>query len=160
MDCGLVARRGRGGFTLLELVIVIVVLAIVAAIAIPRLSSAGQGASASALQANLAVLRNGIDLYAVEHNGTFPTVAAFEDQMTQYSSLAGATQATPDATHEFGPYVRQIPPLPVGSEAGSTGVAAAAASGIGWEYTETTGDIRAALAGTEVDGNGVAWNTY
>jgi prepilin-type N-terminal cleavage/methylation domain-containing protein len=150
----------RRGFTLLELVIVIVVLAIIAAIAIPRLSQAGQGASASALQSNLAVLRNAIDLYAAEHAGDFPEVASFEAQMTTYTDVDGDTNATPTAVYEFGPYLRAIPPLPVGSEKGSTGVAASAASGIGWEYTETTGDIRAALPDSETDDAGVQWNAY
>lgn len=150
----------RRGFTLLELVIVIVVLAIIAAIAIPRLGQAGQGASTSALKANLQTLRYAIDMYAAEHGSVFPAVATFEDQMTMYTDASGGTSATKTGDFVLGPYLQQVPPLPVGSEKGSTGVAAAAAAGIGWEYDEDTGSINAALPASETDDDGKAWNEY
>jgi hypothetical protein len=87
-------------------------------------------------------------------------VASFSDQMLTYTDINGATNATKDATHIYGPYLRSIPPLPVGTKKGATGIAAAAGDGIGWEYTEATGVIRAALADTEVDSRGVQYNAY
>lgn len=150
----------RRGFSLLELVIVVVILGILGAIAIPRLSRGSAGAADSALTSNLAVLRNAIDLFAAEHNGSFPAVANFSDQMLTFTDINGATNATKDATHIYGPYLRSIPPLPVGSIKGATGVAAAPGAGIGWEYNETTGTIRAALADSEVDSRGIQYNAY
>ncbi|MGP1347228.1 MAG: type II secretion system protein [Phycisphaerales bacterium] len=150
----------RRGFSLLELVIVVVILGILGAIAIPRLSRGSAGAADSALVSNLAVLRNGIDLYAAEHNGTFPLVATFSDQMLTYTDIDGATNATKDATHIYGPYLRSIPALPVGTKKGETGVAAAVGAGIGWMYDEDTGVITAALPNTELDSRGVAYSDY
>ena len=112
-------KMNRSGFSLLELVIVVVIIGIIAAIAIPRMSRGSAGAAESALSGNLAVIRNAIDMYAAEHNGSFPTVASFVAQMTTYSSAAGATSATKDATYVYGPYLQSVPSLPVGATKGN-----------------------------------------
>jgi prepilin-type N-terminal cleavage/methylation domain-containing protein len=150
----------RGGFSLLELVIVVVILGILGAIAIPRLSRGSAGAADSALVSNLAVLRNAIDLFSAEHNGDYPTLAKFTSQMLTYSDANGDTADTKDTTHIYGPYLRSIPALPVGTKKGATGVAATTGDGIGWQYDETTGAIKAALGDDEVDSRGVKYNAY
>lgn len=154
------SRRNSGGFSLLELVIVVTIIGIIAAIAIPRMSRGSAGAASSALKGDLAVLRNGIDLYATEHGGTFPTVGSFEAQMTTYTSAAGATNATKTTTYIYGPYVRSIPKLPVGAKTGENGVAAADGSGVGWIYTVATGAFKANCTDSEVDDAGEKYNEY
>ena len=158
---------GRRGFSLIELVIVVVIIGIIAAIAIPRLSRGSAGAADSAVSGNLAVLRNAIDLYATEHNGTWPTLADFEDQLTQYTDASGATSATRKATAIYGPYLRKVPPLPVGGTGyknstdvvdGSTGSPGASAGA--WFYDQTNGNLRANLADAVVDAAGKPYNTY
>lgn len=154
-------RRGHVlGFSLLEVVIVVAIIAILAAIGIPRMSRGSKGAGDSALRANLAVLRNAIDLYAAEHQGTYPTLADIDDQLTQYTNAAGDAQAAKDTTHYFGPYLRSIPPLPVGANKGNTGFTdaydATVANGNGWVYTVATGEVvantdPAALTGNRIE---------
>ena len=153
-------RRKRGGFSLLELVIVIVIMGIVAAVAIPRMSRGSAGAADAALSGNLAVLRNAIDMYAGEHNGAYPAVATIADQLTLYSSSTGATNATKTSTYAYGPYLRKVPKLPVGAKKGETGIAAATGDGIGWIYTVATGAIQSNTTDAEKDSNNVAYNTY
>ena len=47
-------------------------------------------------------------------------------------------------THIYGPYLRSIPPLPVGAKQGSTSIAATAdGNDVGWVYTEASGTIKA-----------------
>jgi len=144
-------RNHHRAFSLLELVIVVVVIGIIAAIAIPRMSRGAAGASDSALIADLAVLRNAIDMFATEHGGIYPTTAAIANQLIQYTDAAGVAQVDKDATHYYGPYVRQIPPLPVGAKKGKTGISDADGAEIGWIYNETTGAIRANTTATEKD---------
>ena len=153
-------RRQISGFSLLELVIVIVIMGIVAAVAIPRMSRGAAGAADAALSGNLAVLRNAIDMYAGEHNGAYPAAATAANQLTLYSSSAGVTNATKTATYIYGPYLRKVPKLPVGAEKGSTGIAAAAAAGVGWIYTAVSGTIVSNTTAAETDSSGVAYNTY
>src|SRR5207253_6427253 len=93
-------------FSLIELVIVIVILGIIGAIAIPRMSRGAQGAADGALIADLARLRNAIDLYQAEHGGTYPDLVTNQGtQLTQYTDDNGAVVAAKDATHIYGPYL-------------------------------------------------------
>ncbi len=157
-------KRGFGrksqGFSLLELVIVITIIAIIAAIAIPRMSRGTAGASDSALTASLTVMRNGIDLYAVEHNDTYPPVATIVNQLMLYTDAAGDPNATQDTTHIYGPYIRKIPPLPVGAKRGQSGIAAATGDTVGWIYNETTGAIQANTTDSELDITGTKYSDY
>lgn len=151
-------RNNRRAFSLIELVIVIVILGIIAAIAVPRMSRGATGAADSALTSNLAVLRNAIGLYEAEHQGSFPLVAKFAEQLGQYTDASGSVSATRTGEFIFGPYLRAVPPQPVGNRRGQTGVAGADAATIGWIYNETTGVIRANATGT--DARGVNYSDY
>jgi len=154
--------RGRRGFSLIELVIVVVIIAIIAAIAIPRMSRGAAGATDSALQADLRVLRNAIDLYAQEHNGTYPTVAnvnATPGALTAYSDDQGNLSATKTGNYIYGPYVRTVPGVPLGTEKGAGTFAAAANTGVGWVYDATTGAVTA-NTGTLSDAKGKAYTSY
>ncbi len=158
MDLALTRARGRA-FSLVELVIVVVILGIIGAIAIPRMSRGAAGASDSGVVSDLAILRNAIELYAAEHNGDYPTVANFVDQMTTYTDIDGNTNATKTSTYAYGPYLTAVPVLKVGAKRGENGVAASDAAGVGWIYSETLGTIKANTT-TETDERGVAYNTY
>ncbi|MCK4276139.1 MAG: prepilin-type N-terminal cleavage/methylation domain-containing protein [Phycisphaerae bacterium] len=138
------------GFSLLELVVVVVIIGIIAVIAIPRMSRGSAGAADAALSGDLAVLRNAIDLYAIEHTGSFPTKTDIQNQLLQYTNNAGTAQASRDATHIYGPYMRKVPPLPVGAKKGQSGISDIDGTTVGWIYNETTGDIRANTT-TEMD---------
>lgn len=153
-------NRRNGAFSLLELVIVVAIIAIIAAIGIPRMSRGTRGAGDSALSGNLAVLRNAIDLYKAEHGSTDPNTATITDQLTQYTDADGDTSPTKTTTCYYGPYIRKIPPLPVGARKGSTGIAASDAAGVGWIYTESTGDIKANCTDGEKDDSGKKYNEY
>jgi len=153
-------RCTRRGFSLLEVVIVVAIIAILAAIGIPRMSRGARGASDSALTGDLATLRNAIDLYAAEHTGAFPTAADINTQLTQYTNISGVVSASKDTTHIYGPYMRSIPPLPVGGKKGCSKISDANAADVGWIYTVTDGTIKANTADGEVDEAGKKYNTY
>jgi prepilin-type N-terminal cleavage/methylation domain-containing protein len=153
-------RTHAKAFSLLELVVVVVIVGIIAAIAIPRMSRGAAGAADAALSGNLAVLRNAIDLYAAEHDGNFPAASKVEDQLTKYTNSLGEVSAGGDANHIYGPYLRKVPPLPVGAKKGSTGIAASDGAGVGWIYTASTGSIRANTTASEKDASGKLYSAY
>ena len=148
------------GFTLLELVLVIVIIGVIAAIAIPRMSRGAAGAADGTLKGDLAVLRKAIDFYATEHGGDLPTAAKIEEQFLQYSDGQGNTQAAQDTTHFYGPYLRALPALPVGSRKGNTHIAKNNGTGVGWIYDENTGEIHANTKGGEKDEADVKYSDY
>jgi general secretion pathway protein G len=156
-------RRKTAGFSLIELVIVVVIIAIIGAIAIPKMSRGAAGAADSAVLQDLSVLRSAIDLYQTENGGAYPLAANMPNALLWYNDgLGGYVQTRPvgDTTHIYGPYLRAIPPLPVGAAKGSNGIAAAAAAGVGWIYIETTGLISTNTTNAEKDTAGKAYNTY
>jgi prepilin-type N-terminal cleavage/methylation domain-containing protein len=152
-------RKHISGFSLLELVIAVMIIAIIAAIGIPRLSRGTRGAADSALSGSLALLRNAIDIYAAEHLNTYPTEANITNQLTQYTDHQGATSATKTTTHIYGPYIRNIPPLPVGARKSGTLIATADANDVGWIYDDADGSIRANTT-TEQDDTGKLYSDY
>ncbi|HEV7298856.1 MAG TPA: prepilin-type N-terminal cleavage/methylation domain-containing protein [Tepidisphaeraceae bacterium] len=144
------SNRGRGGFSLLELVVVIVIIGIISAIAIPRMSKGAKGASENASKANVAVLESAIELYTAEHGGTRPTAAAIADQLTKCSNDAGTVKSgtaadvvTPDATYAWGPYLKVLPPATYGAFKGKSEIATSATkdADTGWIYDEATGRV-------------------
>ncbi len=149
----------RSAFSLIELVIVVVIIGIIAAIAIPRMSRGAAGAADASLQSNLRQLRNAIDLFYTEHDNTFPDDTTITAQLTTFTDTAGAANATRTSTYIFGPYIREIPALPVGAKKGQSGVASATGSSIGWLYTASTGTIKANTT-SEADARGVLYSTY
>ncbi len=161
---GLIAsNRGRRAFSLIELVIVVVIIGIIAAIAIPRLSRGSEGAADAALIGDLAVMRSSIDLFSTEHPGFPPLEATFEAQMLQYSDSVGNTSSAKGGGFIYGPYLRAIPPLPVGAMRGMIGIKGPPANGAGtegWVYDDATQQIMANTAGGEADANGKDYNTY
>lgn len=154
-------RTNRRAFSLIELVIVVVIIGIIGAIALPRMSRGAAGAADSGLIADLAVMRNAIDLYQAEHGGAYPTFADFVDQMTTYTDASGTANATKSSTYYLGPYLRQVPELKLGSNKGQNGIVATqGGTTAGWVYVAATGTISANLPDTELDARGIQYNAY
>ncbi len=151
--------RRKRAFSLIELVIVVVIIGIIAAIAIPRMSRGAEGAADAALIGDLAVMRSALDLFVTEHTGQEPSSAAnFDAEMTGKTNLAGTAGAGPGFI--YGPYLRAVPPLPVGSvNKGESGVTALAGTpAFGWVYDSVNVTIVANTADT--DANGDPYNGY
>lgn len=128
------------GFTLVEILIVVVILAILALIVVPQFTSATEESRESAAQMTLHRLRGQLELYRQQHHGDWPSLQAFEDQMTQATNAAGQTAAPGTPGYTYGPYLRRIPTNPF------TGDNDVSADGVGdsaWYYNENTGEFRA-----------------
>ena len=160
--------RNRG-FSLVELIIVIVIIGIIAMIAVPKLSRAARNAGASALRGNLVEIRHAIELYSAEHEGRYPDNNIVH-QLTKYTNRLGDiwsnTKVPPDCV--YGPYLKEIPPLPIGSKRGKSNVATdsvpgsvpTGAGGQAWWYNTADFVFKANLVSSEVDDDGIAFNTY
>jgi general secretion pathway protein G len=163
-------RQNRKGFTLIEILIVVIILGILAAIVIPQFTNASKEAKQSSLVTMVQSLRSQIALFKLQHNDYLPGVAVvstaggtadsdiFWNQMTLFSSVTGATNATKDTTYAFGPYMQSIPknPLCPDTNASSTvvGTINGAASGTvcGFVYDYQGGAGSGKIWGTDTDG--------
>ncbi|HPF39455.1 MAG TPA: prepilin-type N-terminal cleavage/methylation domain-containing protein [Phycisphaerae bacterium] len=131
----------RSAFTLVELLIVVVILGILAAVVIPQFSDASTDAKFSSLGTNLSTIRGQIELYKLQHGGTYPLQAKFEAMMTAKTDASGNSGGT------LGPYLQRVPNNPY-NNLNTVGVPTATAGSTGWKYDETTGDFRANDGGT------------
>ncbi len=139
--------HGSAGFSLIELAIVVVIVSIIGAIATTRYQSAAARASESATRSDIATLERAIEHYAQEHGGAYPTPGSIKAQLTEYSDFEGQTSLNKTSRFRFGPYMRKVPQLQLGTEKGSRTIATAAGAGVGWIYDAAAGRIDPNLEG-------------
>ena len=107
-------NKRRGGFTLVEIMIVVAIIALLAAIAVPGFLRARKRSQASKVLNDLRLIDSAVDQYAIENNkkaGDTVTVAAW----TQY--MKGGTVLHNTGSHPvYGTYsdqkVDQLPVVP------------------------------------------------
>lgn len=152
-------RCRERGFTLLEMLIAVIVLGILAMVIIPQITVSSDDAKVSAVKADLSAIRSAIEMYYQQHNSTYPpctddatgTPGNFTLALTLYSDASGATAATKDATHIYGPYIKSDR-LPINPFNNSNFVACNTATAVndrtpvsaktathGWSYAPATG---------------------
>jgi general secretion pathway protein G len=160
------STRERGGFSLIELVVVIVIIAIIGAIAIPKMSRGSAGAGDSSLTQDLSVMRSAVDMYNAEHP-TAPlnasSSAAFvTTALTEYSDAGADTfSTTKTTTCILGPYIKTFPTMPVGTNKSLNTVTITGPAGTGsfaWYFDGNS--FYANDPSTDLDASGTAYNTY
>ena len=142
-------KRASKGFTLVEILIVVVILGILAAIVIPQFTNASESARSSSLISQLQTIRSQLELFQVQHGGTYPTLDTTWAIMTSKSLTTDTGPTAPNnATGTYGPYLQQPPQNPFEA---SKSIAAAAAAGVGWVYTPASGTIKACMKKATAD---------
>ncbi|MFW6154387.1 MAG: type II secretion system protein [Planctomycetota bacterium] len=139
----------RGGFTLVEVLIVVLIIGILAMVVVPRVVTAAAQARESALETDLIVIRRAVDLYRAEHDGRLPhldeagnvSLAGISWRLTRPTTPTGKL----DPNGECGPYLNEWPANPyISGPAGRQITCGAAADAprddsSGWYYSTTTG---------------------
>ena len=134
-------RKRKTGFTLVEILIVVVILGILAAIVIPQFTNASESARVSSLSSTLQTIRSQLELYQVQHNGDYPTLAELWGNMTGTTDVTGDTDGT-----DFGPYLQKNPVNPF-----TLGSTCAADNAEDWQYTAASGAIVAVVTQAKID---------
>jgi general secretion pathway protein G len=129
--------KRRQGFTLVELVVVVMILGILAAIALPRMVNITGDATDNAVRQSLSSLRDAIETYASQNNGTWPGEGGEADLKSDLRPyLRGPFPRCP-----VGPGIPDgVEIVTAGTDLFGTGSAAAGTDNM-WKYDNTTGEI-------------------
>jgi prepilin-type N-terminal cleavage/methylation domain-containing protein len=132
-------KKRNAAFTLIEVLIVVVIMAVLAATIIPQFSTSVDDSKASQLQFNTHSLRSQIELFRVQHGGTYPAITNNLEALVKKTDAAGAV----DPNGAFGPYL--LDAIPINPVTNSNTVTAATAAtpkkGTGWLYNAATGEL-------------------
>ncbi len=131
----------------MELLIVVVILGILAAVVIPQFDNASESTEIAALQADLRVMREALQRYALEHDGNFPGSLT---AIARFTNKTGTMAGNKTAVYKYGKYIPDIPRCPIGPRKGATGWAAignnpptvaSGSSTVGWLYHSASGNV-------------------
>jgi prepilin-type N-terminal cleavage/methylation domain-containing protein len=107
-------NKNRGGFTLVEIMIVVAIIALLAAIAVPNFLRARKRSQATRILEDLRLLDAASDQYALETNktsGMHPTMADLKNYLKTGTSLYNS--GTDIFGNSYGPFtVDSIPVVP------------------------------------------------
>lgn len=116
-------RAARRGFTLMEVILVLAILGVIAAMVVPQLLGRQRDANINATKQSIHGIEQAAELYALDHDGNFPTTI---DMLLQNSAnsakwkgpyLKNSTQAPADAWGNFILYEYPGPNHPTGEQA-------------------------------------------
>ena len=93
-------NKNRGGFTLVEIMIVVAIIALLAAIAVPNFLRARKRSQATRVLEDLRMVDSAIDQYAIENNKQAGTTVAWSD--VQNYLKTGTALYTSGGTDMFG----------------------------------------------------------
>jgi general secretion pathway protein G len=141
-------KNRRGGFTLIEVLIVVVIMAVLAATIIPQFTSSSKDARESSAKFNLHSLRSIVEMYKLHHAGALPAGTNDLEQLTKATNQAGVVGAS-GPSYPYGPYVQNTLPVnPFNNLAtvkvitsGTAGTPPTADDSTGWIYRSSTGEI-------------------
>ena len=121
------------GFTLVEILIVVIILGILAAIVVPQFTEASGDAKVSALASDLQTVRSQLQLYRLQHSGSYPSdIVTQLTTMTKEDGTAGGT---------LGPYLTAFPSNPF-TDSATVDVNGTKGDGShAWYFNTTTGEF-------------------
>jgi prepilin-type N-terminal cleavage/methylation domain-containing protein len=143
--------KARGGFTLVEILVVVTIIGVLAAIALPQYRSSRNEAKATCMTSNLHIIRKQIELYKIHHSGLLPALGG-EASTDFLRRMTTKTDGSGSPGSQFGPYLGSAPSNQFNNRCTvRIGDPAAGANTDGWRFDPLSGQFQ---ADDNYDGNG------
>jgi general secretion pathway protein G len=139
----------RGGFSLMELMIVVMIIGIIATIAMPKLLGTTQEATDNGLRQTLSVIRGAIDTYSAENEGALPGADGVE--LTLKNQLKPYLRGKEFPAGSIGPAKNNAIRMMSGSDPVGPSIGGSDATH-SWVYKYETGDFHVNFAELSADG--------
>jgi len=95
-----------------EAAIMLTVVGVMAAMMVPQFVQAGQDCKHNALLGTLGKVRSQLYLYQLQHEGKYPELSRFMQQVTECTNMAGSAASIGTAGYQLGPYLKHLPVNP------------------------------------------------
>lgn len=138
--------KAKGGFTLIELMIVVAIIGILAAIAIPKFADLIRKSNEGATKGNLGAIRSALSIYYGDLEGTYPN--------------------NPQSLTISGKYLSNVPKAktpPFHGDASAFDLQTTPDDGGGWSYNNTTTNANFGtllVDCTHTDSKNTNWTSY
>jgi len=157
-------RRGRAGFTLIELMVVVAIIALLASIVVPKFADMVTRAKEASVKGSVGAVRSAISIFYADHEGVWPTMMP-DDLIANSKYLPAMPSITiPAVSAQDNP---GHPPNNgvAGLNLGATGTAIDVGLCGGmtpcmWVYDGGGGTGVILIACTHLDTQGIPWTTY
>src|SRR5438067_8200806 len=118
-------NKRRGGFTLVEIMIVVAIIALLASIAVPGFLRARKRSQATRILNDLRLIDNAIDQYAIENNKTTTVHPVWTDLKVYIKKNSALYNSGKDILgNGYGPFtIDQLPSVPTQSKSTLSDVA-------------------------------------
>jgi prepilin-type N-terminal cleavage/methylation domain-containing protein len=144
----MIALVRQAGFTLVELLIVVVILGILATVVLPLFLDTSNDAKLTTLKANLAIMRQAIERYCIQHPDHSPDKDENGNDDPDNAPIRFTSRTFADgrldANGPLGPYMSSIPINPFNDKSDvRIGGAPAGAGTHGWHVDTSNGRFSA-----------------
>ena len=149
------AATKEGGFTLIELMIVVAIIGILAAVALPKFAASVERSREAATRGNLNTLRSSISMYYGDAEGVYP---AYLDTQEEYAFSKYISDHIPAVKATHSGVGQGTAESPSGTEVLHTTDDNILATGKGWRYSRSDGNVFVNSCAT--DSKGLPYSTY
>jgi general secretion pathway protein G len=145
----------RGGFTLIEVLMVVTALAIIAGVVVPQVTTVMDDAKNAALLKDLREFTFAIERYRMDHNGGLPDLIQNDTLVQLLQTTDADGNVGSGAQYTYGPYLLTVPKNALNGVTRvflvNTAPPSSLSSRVGWVYHPASGQIWAGLYPDLVD---------